>query len=54
MNRKLWLTKALTLCDQKADSVDEGGAVDTPYLDFSKAFNTVFCNILVGKLLCTE
>lgn len=54
MNRKSWLTKAITLCDQKAGSVDEGRTVDISYLDFSKAFDTVFCNILIGKLLCTE
>ena len=30
--------------------MDEGQAVDAVYLDFSKAFDTVPCNILVEKL----
>lgn len=41
MNRKSWLTKPITLCDQKAGSVDER-IVDTACLDLSKAFNLSF------------
>lgn len=39
--RESWLTKPMTLCDQKVGSVDEGRTMDTPYLDFSKAFDTL-------------
>jgi len=30
--------------------VGAGGAVDVVYLDFSKAFDTVFHNVSIGKL----
>ncbi|KAF4796460.1 hypothetical protein TURU_083974 [Turdus rufiventris] len=36
--------------DNFLSQMDEGRAVDTVYLDFSKAFNTVPNNILIGKL----
>ena len=32
------------------DRVDEGRPVDVVYLDFSKAFDTAFHNLFVGKL----
>lgn len=31
--------------------MDEGRAVDLVYVDFSKAFGTVSCNILIDKLM---
>lgn len=54
MNGNSWLTKPITLCDQKAGLVDEGRAMDIECLDFSKAFDIVFCHILIGKLLSTD
>lgn len=54
MNGNSWLTKPITLCDQKAGLVDEGRTMDIECLDFSKAFDIVFCHILIGKLLSTD
>lgn len=54
MNGNSWLTRPIILCDQKAGLVDEGRTMDTAYLDFSKAFDIVFCNILIGNLLSTD
>ena len=31
--------------------MDEGKGVDIVYLDFSKAFDTIFCSILLEKLV---
>ncbi|PKU36582.1 rna-directed dna polymerase from mobile element jockey-like [Limosa lapponica baueri] len=47
---KSCLTNLITFCDEMAGWVDEGRAVDVVYLDFSKAFDTVPCNIVIGKL----
>lgn len=45
------LTNLIAFCDKMAGSVDEGRALDVIYLDFSRAFNTLFqYNILVSKL----
>jgi len=44
-------TNIRTFCNEMASSEDEGRPVDIVSLHLSMAFDTVSCNILIGKLM---
>lgn len=48
---KSCIIKLIAFYNEMAGSLDEGGAVGVVYLDFSRAFNAVFCNVLIDKLI---
>ena len=50
INRRSTTTQLLYYLDQCVSTIAEGGVIDTIYLDFAKAFDTVPHHRLLGKL----
>lgn len=53
MNMKaiVCLSNLIPFCESMIGHVDEGGAVDTGYLNFSKDFDMVSHSLLIAKLV---
>lgn len=51
MKQKSCLTNLIASYNEVTDLVDEGRAVGTVYLDFTKTFDTVSHKILIHKLM---
>lgn len=51
MKGKSYFTNLRTVCDEMTSLVGEEREVATVYLDINKAFDTVFHNILIDKLI---
>lgn len=45
------LNNSVTFYNEMTDLVDVGRAVNTGYLDFSNGFSSVFCDIIIVKLM---
>lgn len=50
MKGKSCFTRLITFCNEMISLVNMGRAVDVVYLGFSKAFDSVFHNILIDKV----
>lgn len=51
MEGKTYIIDLIAFYDELTGSVDKERVVVVVYLDFSKAFKPVFCNILIDKTM---
>lgn len=51
MEGKTYIIDLIAFYDELTGSVDKERVVVVVYLDFSKAFKPVFCNILIDKMM---
>jgi len=49
-NKKSCLANVIAFYNEKNGFLDEGRIVDVDYLDLSKVFDTISCNIILDKL----